>query len=259
MKSTRDHYHNNGQAPAECMAADGDATEPPNFPFPEDDDGEDHEELVFFAKMAEQAERYGEMRGAVTRLARLRMRVAASERRGEARLVMPVEERILLSVAFKNVVGADRASWRILSSVLARSGLSGDEMGRMSPAEREAIVERVLRRVTDAVLDTCRDAIELFEALAGMVEGDAMERLFFLKSAGDYHRYAAEVCDGQLREDHTNALQELMVQTEVIFDTELPPTSPIVVGMALSRAVQLYELENNPEAAVRVARRAFDR
>lgn len=64
----------------------------------------DREDRVFMAKLAEQAERYDEMLDA--------MKVVASYD-----TELTVEERNLLSVAYKNVIGVRRSSWRIISSI----------------------------------------------------------------------------------------------------------------------------------------------
>lgn len=64
------------------------------------------EENVFMAKLAEQAERYEEM-------VEFMEKVAKSADAEE----LTVEERNLLSVAYKNVIGARRASWRTVSSI----------------------------------------------------------------------------------------------------------------------------------------------
>ena len=64
------------------------------------------EEMVYMAKLAEQAERYEEM-------VEFMEKVVAAAGTGE----LTVEERNLLSVAYKNVIGARRASWRIVSSI----------------------------------------------------------------------------------------------------------------------------------------------
>ncbi|KAG2484492.1 hypothetical protein HYH03_016721 [Edaphochlamys debaryana] len=66
----------------------------------------DREECVYMAKLAEQAERYDEMVEEMKKVAKL---VHDQE--------LSVEERNLLSVAYKNVIGARRASWRIISSI----------------------------------------------------------------------------------------------------------------------------------------------
>ncbi|KAK7823536.1 14-3-3-like protein c [Quercus suber] len=64
------------------------------------------EENVYMAKLAEQAERYEEM---VEFMEKVSAAVESEE--------LTVEERNLLSVAYKNVIGARRASWRIISSI----------------------------------------------------------------------------------------------------------------------------------------------
>lgn len=62
------------------------------------------EDLVHKAKLAEQAERYDDM-AAIMKV--------VTEMRG----TLTNDERNLLSVAYKNVVGAKRSSWRMLSSL----------------------------------------------------------------------------------------------------------------------------------------------
>ena len=66
----------------------------------------DREECVFMAKLAEQAERYDEMVEEVRKIAKM-----VNDQQ------LTVEERNLLSVAYKNVIGSRRASWRIVSSI----------------------------------------------------------------------------------------------------------------------------------------------
>jgi len=65
---------------------------------------ESREDLIFSARLAEQAERYDEMADAMKRVAQLNIQLT-------------VEERNLLSVAYKNVVGSRRASLRIIKSI----------------------------------------------------------------------------------------------------------------------------------------------
>ncbi|MCI47484.1 14-3-3-like protein B-like, partial [Trifolium medium] len=65
------------------------------------------EQYVYLAKLAEQAERYEEMVSFMQKL------VVASTPSSE----LSVEERNLISVAYKNVIGSLRAAWRIVSSI----------------------------------------------------------------------------------------------------------------------------------------------
>ncbi|CAN1355791.1 14-3-3-like protein D [Linum perenne] len=70
--------------------------------------------FVYTAKLAEQAERYEEMVDAMKKLAELNVELT-------------IEERNLLSVGYKNVIGARRASWRILSSIEQKEESKGNE------------------------------------------------------------------------------------------------------------------------------------
>ena len=71
----------------------------------------EREDCVYMAKLAEQAERYDEMVAEMKKVAKM---VQEQE--------LSVEERNLLSVAYKNVIGARRASWRIISQHRAEGG-----------------------------------------------------------------------------------------------------------------------------------------
>ena len=77
----------------------------------------DREDRVYMAKLAEQAERYDEMLESMKSVA-------------EHDTELTVEERNLLSVAYKNVIGARRASWRIISSIEQKEDASNENQVR---------------------------------------------------------------------------------------------------------------------------------
>merc|ERR1711916_181154 len=72
------------------------------------------ESSVYIAKLAEQAERYDEMVSSMKAVAQLNVELS-------------VEERNLLSVAYKNVIGSRRASWRIISSIEQKEESKGEK------------------------------------------------------------------------------------------------------------------------------------
>ncbi|XP_048450626.1 14-3-3 protein beta/alpha-A-like [Rhincodon typus] len=84
-----------------------------------------NEEDVQRAKLAEQAERYEDMAAAMK---------AVTERGFE----LTTEERNLLSVAYKNVVGARRSAWRVISSVEQKSD-TDDKRLQLTKSYREKI------------------------------------------------------------------------------------------------------------------------
>ena len=97
----------------------------------------DKDEMVQRAKLAEQAERYDDM-------------AAAMKKVTESGAELSNEERNLLSVAYKNVVGARRSSWRVISSIeqktegsekkqaMAKEYVAGGAPARKSPAKESA-------------------------------------------------------------------------------------------------------------------------
>ena len=72
-----------------------------------------HDKDWYFTKLAEQAERYDEMESYVR---------AVCKHPDE----LSVEERNLLSVAYKNAVGSHRAAWRIITSVENKEKFEGN-------------------------------------------------------------------------------------------------------------------------------------
>ena len=98
---------------------------------------ESRDDLIIKAKLAEQAERYDDM-------------AAAMKSVTESGAELSNEERNLLSVAYKNVVGTRRSSWRVISS-LEQKAESSERRQAMAKEYREK-VEKELRDVCQEVL-----------------------------------------------------------------------------------------------------------
>ena len=97
----------------------------------------DKDEQVQRAKLAEQAERYDDM-------------AAAMKRVTESGAELTNEERNLLSVAYKNVVGARRSSWRVISSIEQKT--EGSERKQAMAREYREKIEKELRDICYDVL-----------------------------------------------------------------------------------------------------------
>ncbi|OWR47852.1 14-3-3 epsilon protein [Danaus plexippus plexippus] len=77
-------------------------------------------------------------------------------------------------------------------------------------------------------------------------------------SNGDYHRYLAEFATGNDRKEAAeNSLVAYKAASDIAM-TELPPTHPIRLGLALNFSVFYYEILNSPDRACRLAKAAFD-
>ncbi|XP_062603551.1 14-3-3 protein zeta-like isoform X3 [Saccostrea cucullata] len=144
------------------------------------------EELANKAKLAEQAERYDDMADAMKKLV-------------ENYKPLTNEERNLLSVAYKNVVGARRSSWRVISSIESKTD---------SSEKKQVIASAYRTKITEELKNICNDVLDLLEkylideetmkkykdAAASNENTDMKDSLvFYLKMKGDYYRYLAEV------------------------------------------------------------------
>ncbi|RVX23695.1 14-3-3-like protein GF14 lambda [Vitis vinifera] len=142
------------------------------------------EQYVYMAKLAEQAERYEEMAKFMEKL------VFDSTPVGE----LTVEERNLLSVAYKNVIGALRAAWRIVSSIEQK------EEGRQND-DHVSLVKDYRSTVESELSEVCANILKLIESHLIPSASSSESKVFFLKMKGDYHRYLAEFKFGNERKE----------------------------------------------------------
>merc|ERR1712168_414881 len=198
----------------------------------------EREDNVYKAKLAEQAERYDEMVTAMKTVASLD-------------LELTVEERNLLSVAYKNVIGARRASWRIISSIEQKEeNKAADDKVKMIKSYRTD-VEKELK-------DICNDILEVLDKHLIPCSGSGESKVFYYKMKGDYHRYLAEFATlNDRKEAAENSLVAYKAASDIAM-SELPTTHPIRLGLALNFSVFYYEILNSPDRACRLAKAAFD-
>ena|SRR5947208_1285478 len=75
---------------------------------------------------------------------------------------------------------------------------------------------------------------------------------------GDYHRYLAEFASGERRKEAATQAHEAYKHATDIAQTDLAPTHPIRLGLALNFSVFYYEILNSPDRACHLAKQAFD-
>ncbi|XP_042108175.2 14-3-3 protein zeta/delta-like [Ovis aries] len=196
----------------------------------------DKNELVQKAKLAEQAERYDDM-------------AACMKSVTEQGIELSNEERSLLSVAYKNVVGARRSSWRVVSSIEQKT----------EGAEKKQQMSREYREKIDTELrDICNDVLSLLEKFLIPNASQAEGKDFYLKMKGDCYRYLAEVVAGDDKKGIVDQSQQAYQEAFEISKKEMQPTHPIRLGLALNFSVFYYEILNSPEKACSLAKTAFD-
>jgi len=190
--------------------------------------------IVYMAKLAEQAERFDEM---------VEHMKAVAQQPQE----LTVEERNLLSVAYKNVIGSRRASWRVISSIEQKC-----------EPEKLNLIQSYKRKIESELEDICSDILEIIKNEL-IPNSDSDEgKVFYYKMKGDYHRYLAEFQTGDLRKESAAKALEAYTAATGIAARDLPPTHPIRLGLALNFSVFYYEILNSPDRACHLAKQAFD-
>ena len=205
----------------------------------------DKDEDVFMAKLAEQAERYDEM-------------VQYMKKVANTGIELNTEERNLLSVAYKNVIGTRRASWRIVSTIESKEKDPKDKDKPVSE-EKLDIIKECRVKIEDELKDICNDILDLLDnnLIKGTSESNTESVVFYKKMKGDYKRYIAEFSSGAERKTFAEA--SLVAYKEATDDAAaLQPTNPIRLGLALNFSVFYYEILNSPDRACRLAKGAFD-
>jgi len=81
-------------------------------------------------------------------------------------------------------------------------------------------------------------------------------RVFYLKMTGDYYRYLAEFVAGKSYDQQAATFYKQALE---IAESELTPTHPIRLGLALNYSVCYYEILKDKKKACELARDAFDK
>jgi len=206
--------------------------------------------LMEMAKLSEAAERYSDMAVYMSKLCE--KKTAASE-------ILDNDERNLLSVAFKNVVGSKRSSWRTLTASAVESTDGKKATG--AEDDRKAyttVVEQELEAVCNQVLELIGKLCTLLDAeIAKKAEGNKFEDMvFYKKMGGDYSRYLAE-----FKTDDTEVktkTEEYYTAAMSVAKENLNETHPTRLGLALNFSVCYYEILKKPDEACKLAKEAFD-
>jgi 14-3-3 protein epsilon len=194
------------------------------------------DENVFMARIAEQSERYEDMAEYMKRVASM-----AAE--------LSFEERNLLSVAYKNSVGACRTAWRQVKVF---------EASEMSKGGQECadIIAEYRKKIEDKLHQKCNEIIGILQTDLIPKASSPEATVFYLKMKGDYHRYLAEFSVNAEREQVLiEAQSSYSAATEQAL--ALSPVHPIRLGLALNFSVFYYEVFQQPAYAIQLAHAAF--
>ena len=161
---------------------------------------------------------------------------------------LTVEERNLLSVAYKNVIGSRRASWLVISSIEQK----GD-------SDKLQIIRDYKDKIEEELLEICNDILAIIADFLVPQSTSEEAKVLYWKMKGDYHRYLSEFQSSDVRAASSDdALKAYQAASESA-SLDLLPTHPIRLGLALNFSVFYYEILNHPQKACEIAKVAFDK
>merc|ERR1711959_189550 len=201
-----------------------------NFKFEEN-----MEEKIFLARVAEQAERFEDMVDF--------LKNAIEAKSGED---FTVDERNLLSVGFKNLIGSQRGAIRTIGAIEQNPKYSkfGDPL------------QSYKKRIETELYGKCIEIVNIVKGQCMPLAADDESKAFFQKMIGDYYRYIAESArEDKLEEVKNGALEGYQAAKQL--SESLNACNPIRLGLALNFSVFYYEVMNNHKLACELGEKAL--
>ncbi|XLT57029.1 hypothetical protein HN873_049633 [Arachis hypogaea] len=199
------------------------------------------EESIFLAKAAQAAERYKDM---VDFMKTLVLSITPADELTE-------EERNLVSSAYKNMIGPLRTGWCIVSAIENKENSSEDE--------KRADMARAYKLDLESKMSgVCNDILGLLESNLLPSAAASHSRVFYLKMKGDYIRYLLKFAVGDDRKRSADAAMEAYTAAQDIAVVDLPPSSPIRLGLILNFSVFCHEILNEPDKACDMAKQGIE-
>lgn len=198
------------------------------------------EERLLQAKIAEQIERYDDMSKEMKAI------VESDDK------PLTDEERNLLSVAYKNVVGTRRSAWRVIASLEQKA------IDKNEDQVKQRLCKVYREKIESELNDICDEVIKLLDKNLIKKADTEESQVFYQKMKGDYFRYKVEVAAQGTRDQYADASRDAYEKAFQVATESMGPTNPIRLGLALNYSVFYYEIKNEPTKACELAKMAFD-
>jgi 14-3-3 protein epsilon len=193
------------------------------------------EEKIFLARVSEQAERFEDMVEFLNE--------GIDQKNGED---FTVDERNLLSVGFKNLIGSQRGAIRTIGAIEQNPKYQkyGGALGAYK------------KKIEKELYDQCMKIVNIAKNKCLGLASDDESKAFFQKMVGDYYRYVAESAhDAILEEVKAGALEGYDQATKL--SQGLNACNPIRLGLALNFSVFHYEVMNDHKKACQIGEDAL--
>jgi 14-3-3 protein epsilon len=197
------------------------------------------EELIYLARLSEQTKRYQEMPKYIKAFL------------SHTSQDLTIEERYILSIAYKNIIGARRNSWRVLNSIEQK------EERRSNPVNKSSAL-KYKKEVENELASYCNEILEIIDRDLMPRAASSESRVFYHKMKGDYYRYLSEIADGNEKNAGSERAEMSYQAAYSLALRDLLATHPTRLGLALNFSVFYFEIKRDKERACEIAKNAFD-
>lgn len=192
------------------------------------------EEKIFLTRVAEQAERFEDMVAFIEESIKLKQED------------FTIDERNLLSVGFKNLIGSQRGAIRTIGAI--EQNPKYQKFGDALAAYK--------KKIEKELYDQCMKIVNIVKNKCLSLASDDESKAFFYKMVGDYYRYVAESArDATLEQVKNGALEGYNNADK--YSKTLNACNPIRLGLALNFSVFHYEVMNNHKKACELGEAAL--
>jgi 14-3-3 protein epsilon len=195
-----------------------------------------YEKLLYLARVTEQAERHEETIKYMEEITKTKQED------------LTIEERNLLSAAYKNCVSSRRSAWRSIYGIEVKEKTNNSKYLYLV-TDLKTLLEKELS-------DLCERMLKLIDNHLLKKQTSSESKVFYLKMKGDYYRYLAEFTSGDKHSQVANSSLQAYKEANDL-SVELACTNPIKLGLALNFSVFYYEVMNDPATACQIANQAF--
>ena len=137
----------------------------------------DYEKLISLARITEQAERHEET-------IKYMEEIVKSKKED-----LTIEERNILSSAYKNCVSSRRSAWRSIYGVEVKE--------KSNNSKFVYLVSNLKNTLENELNDLCNRMLSLIDDYLLKKASNEESKVFYLKMKGDYYRYLAEFLLGE--------------------------------------------------------------
>jgi len=198
----------------------------------------EREVALFMAQIYDQTDRHQDMVNTMKKVIELNAELSN-------------DERNLLSVAYKNIIGSRRNGLRMIAAILEHENGRGNNL-------RVEQLQKYRETILSELEKYCNELIGLVDSSLLPASKNAESRVFYQKLKADYFRYICESRTDENKQEPALKAQDCYEAAMQIAKSDIPPHRPTSLGLILNYSVFLYEIIGKKQDAIELAQKTYN-